>query len=198
MKKLIVILFAAVLIFATSCIAFAEGAEVAEAAGDTAEGNIFAEVFESVKAHLDEILSGLTLIGSAALAFTYKKGLLPSLSSALSGIGKSVKDVGEMAEKNAVANEGAIGEIKAAVASISEAFGNMAEQITALDARLKESEGERTSAKTMRVIMGSQVDMLYDIFMTSGLPQYTKDAVGERIAAMKAELAKECENGEQQ
>lgn len=32
--------------------------------------------------------------------------------------------------------------------------------------------------------MQMQINMLYDIFMTSALPQYEKDAVGERISAM--------------
>ena len=34
----------------------------------------------------------------------------------------------------------------------------------------------------------AQIDMLYDVFMSSALPQYQKDAVGERIAKMKEAL----------
>ena len=36
--------------------------------------------------------------------------------------------------------------------------------------------------------MLSQIDMLYEIFMQSGLPQYSKDALGERMAKMKKTL----------
>ena len=37
----------------------------------------------------------------------------------------------------------------------------------------------------MKALMSAQIDMLYDIFMTSSLPQYQKDAVNKRISEMK-------------
>ena len=37
----------------------------------------------------------------------------------------------------------------------------------------------------MKIILSAQIDMLYDIFMTSSLPQYQKDAVSKRIGEMK-------------
>jgi hypothetical protein len=46
----------------------------------------------------------------------------------------------------------------------------------------------------MKTIMSAQVDMLYNIFMSSSLPQYSKDAVGERISEMKAALAEPVSN----
>ena len=49
---------------------------------------------------------------------------------------------------------------------------------------------EAKGSEDTRVILSAQVDMLYDIFMTSALPQYQKDAVGERIAAMRGALLK--------
>ena len=52
------------------------------------------------------------------------------------------------------------------------------------------SERKRTeNTEELSVIVGTQIDMLYDIFMTSALPQYQKDAVGERVAKMKEALA---------
>ena len=36
--------------------------------------------------------------------------------------------------------------------------------------------------------MNAQIDMLYEIFMSSALPQYAKDRVGEKVAEMKAQL----------
>ena len=40
----------------------------------------------------------------------------------------------------------------------------------------------------LRLVVDTQIDMLYDIFMSSALPQYQKDAVGERIAKMKGAI----------
>ena len=37
----------------------------------------------------------------------------------------------------------------------------------------------------MKALMSAQIDMLYDIFMTSSLPQYQKDAVNQRVKEMK-------------
>ena len=40
----------------------------------------------------------------------------------------------------------------------------------------------------MRVIMSTQIDLLHDIFMSSSLPYYRKEEVGERVAEMKRAL----------
>ena len=49
---------------------------------------------------------------------------------------------------------------------------------------LEERDGDRNGKKRLGNRMQMQINMLYDIFMTSALPQYQKDAVGERISAM--------------
>ena len=36
--------------------------------------------------------------------------------------------------------------------------------------------------------MLSQIDVLYEIFMQSGIPQYAKDSLGEKVAKMKKSL----------
>ena len=42
--------------------------------------------------------------------------------------------------------------------------------------------------------MKAQVDMLYEIFMSSSLPQYQKDSVGEKISSMRKSLSEDGEN----
>ena len=54
----------------------------------------------------------------------------------------------------------------------------------------KEQQKEKNS-ESLAVIVGAQIDMLYDIFMSSALPQYQKDAIGERVAKMKEALRKD-------
>ena len=40
----------------------------------------------------------------------------------------------------------------------------------------------------MRLVIEGQIDMLYAIFMSSALPQYQKDEIGERIKLMREVL----------
>ena len=150
--------------------------------------NPFEAVFNKVKEHSDTIFSALTLIGSLVLAFTYKKGLLPALGASIGKIGDTVKKIGDATEMSIIKGEGAIIDIDERIRQIGELFERLEEQLEDLNQKMEAVEGERQQSERTRILMRSQVDMLYDIFMTSSLPQYSKDAVGEKIAAMKSLL----------
>lgn len=152
--------------------------------------NPFEAVFEKVKEHSDTVFSALTLVGSIILAFTYKKGLLPSLGASLGKIGDSVKKIGDATEISIVKSEGAIIDIDSKIRGIGEIFDKVEVQIEELNNKMEDVDKEREEREITRILMRSQIDMLYDIFMTSSLPQYSKDAVGEKIAAMKLLLEK--------
>ena len=157
---------------------------------DTQEAkNPFEAVFEKVKEHSDTIFSFLTLIGSVILALTYKKGLLPVLGASIGKIGDSVKKIGDATELSIINSEGAIIDIDEKIKGMGELFDRLENQITDLDKKLDAVAEESAQSEKTRILMRSQVDMLYDIFMTSSLPQYSKDAVGEKIAVMKSILA---------
>ena len=208
MKKLIAIIFAVVLalgITATSvCASQAHASDVSktdtdvtetvvteieEADAEKIEENPFAAAFSVIEEHADKILSALTLIGSLVLAFTYKRGLLPTLSKALGSIGGSVKSIGESTDKSLAENSVALTEIKGRINDVGTLFENISADVSALNDKLACYEEEKSSMENMQVIMKAQVDMLYEIFMTSSLPQYAKDSVGERIAEMKTKLS---------
>ena len=74
-------------------------------------------------------------------------------------------------------------------------IGALTEKISSLDnavnERLVMDEKARGEYEKLRFIIEGQIDMLYDIFMSSALPQYQKDAVGERIGKMKGMVAKD-------
>lgn len=151
--------------------------------------NPFSLFFETVSSYSSEFLSALAFIGSLILAFCYKKGLMPLVENTLSAIAKAVGGIREKAEatesksrelcdtltKRLEAAEGVIEQLGEAITNTSKA----------LDA-YESAEGERAS---MKIVLSAQIDMLYDIFMTSSLPQYQKDAVGERISKMKEALS---------
>ena len=214
MKKLIAIILTALVlcsVLSFACAAYSDNAEnmpegsvvdtesaiteneaTSLGAADTEEGakNPFEAVFEKVKEHSDTIFSALTLIGSLVLAFTYKKGLLPALGASLGKIGDSVKKISDATEASITKSEGAIIDIDTRVQDIKDLFERLDEKVADLNTKLVAVDEERERGEMTRILMRSQIDMLYDIFMTSSLPQYSKDAVGEKIAAMKLLLEK--------
>lgn len=153
-------------------------------------------VYSVLMEHSAEILSALTLVGSVIIAFTYKKGLLPILSAALtrisggvSGISESVSAItdsqteerGEMRE----AMSGVMGTLK----ELHAVTDTLASGIGSLEKRLAALEGDGRDKERLTAVMTAEVDMLYEIFMQSSLPQYSKDAVSEKIKAMRESLA---------
>ena len=191
MKRKLKYLITAVLvvIFASSLTvcAYAEenDAEATVEVGD----NLFSVAYEEISSYASEILCGLTLAASLILAFAYKKVLLPLVKGALLSIGNTVTKIGESAkrseEKSALLEES----VGANIESAKDMISSMAEKLSELDASVKEKlecdEKAKREYEKLSLIIDGQIDMLYDIFMSSALPQYQKDAVGERIAKMK-------------
>ena len=156
--------------------------------------NVFSAIFEQIKSYATEIFCAMTFIGSLILAYAYKKGLLPLIEKTLLSIGSSVSKIKERTESGAVATEELGASITAKLENSEALVNNMIDKIGEMNAELsqiKTSELERTdNCKELSIIVSTQIDMLYDIFMSSALPQYQKDAVGEKVAKMK-EMLKE-------
>lgn len=168
-----------------------EGAE--EITKEQSEENLFSKVYEEVASYASEILCGLTLVGSLTLAVAYKKGLLPLVEKSLLAIGNAVSGIKESTKESAEAGSRLKDNIEKRLTVASETLEALADKIGSLDKALSASlEGDaksRLEAKELRLVVDAQIDMLYDIFMSSALPQYQKDAVGERIAKMKEAMA---------
>ena len=201
MKKLLVLLISAMLFISCSIAASAaEGEEYADvvensdnvyenAEQTTEDSNPFSLMYEYVAAHADNIFSALAFVGSLVLAFFYKKGLMPALSSALGNLRSSVKSISETAEKTLVGSENAFADFKTSVDLVAGSLDTLTSSVAELDKRLCAGEEQISEMKAMKTIMSAQVDMLYSIFMSSALPQYSKDEVGARISEMRAALA---------
>ena len=153
------------------------------------EENPFAAFFGVVSEYATEILSALTLIGSLILAYAYKKGLIPLISGGIKALGGAVTKIKDSAERAEGAGK-ELGEslcqglsaAEACLYKISEALESTA---ASLD-KFKLDEGERLKTT---LVLTAQIDMLYELFMSSALPQYKKDEVGERIAEMRRAVA---------
>lgn len=208
MKKLLVVLIAVMLFISCGVCASASEPDADTVVTEKTENvyenevpteeqeNPFAAAYNYVSEHADDLFSLLAFIGSLVLALVYKKGLLPQLSTALGNIRSSVKTIGDTAEKTLAGSEGALSDVKSKMELVGSGLDTLCSAVAELDKRLAASEEQANEAKAMKTVMSAQVDMLYSIFMSSALPQYSKDAVGERISEMKAALAEPVANDE--
>ena len=146
------------------------------------DSNIFDEIYGIMETNADKIFSILAFIGTLVVGIGYKSGLLPLLRDALSKLKYAIDGVKADGELSKALTENKMNEICQVVSS-----NNC--KLLAIEERLEGYESLQKERQTMQVILAGQIDMLYAIFMSSALPQYQKDEIGERIKAMREELA---------
>lgn len=195
-NKLKYLLVTILLLAFSSCFAiFASADEVAETeASQATTENVFAKAYNEIAEYAGEILCAMTFAGSLILAIAYKKGLLPLVKGSLVSIGNAVGKIKESTNESIEKSSRITEDLDVA----KNMLDMLSEKVDTLELMLEkriatEVDAEKEKAD-FKLILTSQIDMLYDIFMTSALPQYQKDAVGEKIAAMKGALG---ENGKQ-
>jgi hypothetical protein len=165
---------------------------------DTNEGETEGEAFisEAVKTfvneHLSEIASIATVILSTILAFLYKKGLMPIISTGFSrlvemlnifkgNIEDRVASFGEEAkpvieQMNKVIDE---------CSKMKNSFDNLQKLYEASEAEKKALEAKiaRSDARDMLTC-----EMLYELMMCTSVPQYMKDKIATYYADTKAAI----------
>ena len=195
MKNKLKYLLVTVLLVAFSC-CFAVSASAEEAVTESAEiteENIFSTVYAEISAYAGEILCALTFAGSLILTVAYKKGLLPLIKGSLLSIGNAVSKIKDDAAENAEKGSKLGESIENRLECTKVTLDTLAEKVSELDNMLKEKlvceDDAKREKEELRLILTSQIDMLYDIFMASALPQYQKDAVGEKVAKMKGAIS---------
>ena len=140
--------------------------------------------------HSDKVFSVLAFIGSLILAFAYNKGLIPLLKSALEKLGSTVGNLKETAEKTASTSTDAIEQISNGFSQAKELIDILVEKIDAIEEKLN-ADDAATKSEQFKTILTTQVDLLYDVFISSSLPHFQKEAVGEKIQEMKKALGAE-------
>lgn len=148
------------------------------------EVDIGEAILAAIDEHSGEILSLLAFVGSIILALVYKLGLTPLVRGALSSMLNSLGVLKASVEESDSKCTGAVSILEERIASTEEIVKRLDEAIATTTDAIKAEEANSGERADMRLIMQMQINMLYDIFMTSALPQYQKDAVGERISAM--------------
>ena len=153
----------------------------------------FDKAYDSIMENADKIFALFAFLASIVVGFAYKKGLLPLVKNALSAIASGVASIKEASAKAGEESAAALDSARDKLAHAEEAVKLVADRMEALEAELERAnEGARKNCE-LRIILSSQIDLLYEIFMSSSLPTYQKDLIGERVADMKRELEKESE-----
>ncbi len=155
---------------------------------DNAGENPFEVIFQLICNYSGEIFSALAFLGTLIVAHFYKRGMLPALRSALGNVSTALGAASDKTEEALLLIKKKTETIDSMLEYSGGVIDDVAGSLERVESELKavkESRDERAAYKT---IMLSQVDMLYDIFMSSALPQYKKDEIGERIGAMREEL----------
>ena len=158
-----------------------EGAVSEVAAGE----NIFTEIYRAVTENSADILSLLSFAASVTVAIFYKYALSPLIKGALDKISNKVSDIS--------------GEHTKEYKALSDVQARLLERDGEIEARLSEmsksiqeiSDPEKQRLDhSLLTVMQAQVNMLYEIFQSSALPVYQKEAVGNMINEMRMELSK--------
>lgn len=177
-----------ILCFSVTALAAEENAEVTENDSTENAENTFAEIYNLALENADKVFSALAFISSLLLVFAYKKGLIPIINAGLSAIKKSADKFEGSSLESILKTEESLGFLTDKFASCINTVESISKSIEELGERLELMEGEKDSKETMKTVMLSQIDMLYEIFMNSALPQYSKDALGEKVAEMKKSI----------
>lgn len=174
--------------FANEAAPIIEDAIENETVYESPDASIFDDIYGAVMENADKILSALAFCGTVIVGFAYKKGLLPLLGKAMTAISRSVEGIKEDGKKSAESTEERLTDIDTSIKEIRESAYTTSIAISEIEEHLARYENAMTQYASMKTVMAAQTDMLYSVFMSSALPQYQKEEIGERISEMKKEL----------
>ena len=159
-----------------------------EKGAEDTEENPFETALRELGDYATEIICTLSLAASLLLAYAYKKGLLPLLNNALSAITKTLSGMKSKTEEGEKELGAGLEKLSLIAAAQEERLERWDGELKAACAALAEVTAECKDTAKVKGVLSAEVELLYDIFMSSSLPQYKKDAVAERIAEMKRGL----------
>ena len=150
--------------------------------------NDFEEIYNAAMSHISEILSLAAFIGSLVCAIIYKSGLMPLMENGLKSLKNAALKIKEATDKAECDNKESIVNISRKIDDIENTLGDMCDAFLAVIDALEGYENHREHQKRLDTVLEGELDMLYDIFMTSALPEYEKARVGERMTKLKEAL----------
>lgn len=196
-KKFLVILFASLFTLVALCFTASANSETettvtdygGEISTDETDGtlnqNIFEIIYREGIKHSDKILSLLAFVTSLILALSYKKSLIPFIKGALSKLGSSVNKITEDSESKTDKALISLNDAKSSLEESRELFISAVSVLESICEKLDRTKNLTKINSDLKILMQNQTDMLYEVFISSSLPVYQKEAVGERIKEMK-------------
>ena len=160
----------------------AEGGEApeSESEGDEYNGaSIFEEAYRLFRDNLPEVLTALSLAVSALLALLYKKGLIPMLSNALSGILGAVRSIGQSAEKSSESLGAATDGLSKRLDLTEDVIRAMGENLDSLDRSLSILSANRRDSEVFITLFESQNRLIYELLEGSNIPEARKEQIRE-------------------
>lgn len=148
----------------------------------------FEQLYNTALAHISEILSLFAFIGSLICAVIYKSGLMPLMEKGLTGLKNAAVKIKEATDRAESDNKESINGISERITELEDAVSDMSEAFVGLREALSGLEDQKAHQMRLDTILGGELDMLYDVFMTSSLPEYEKARVGERMSKLKEVL----------
>lgn len=150
--------------------------------------NGFEKIYDAAIAHVSEILSLAAFVGSLVCAVIYKSGLMPLMEKGLGGIKNAAQKIKEATDRAECDNKASLGYINDKMGELEAAISEMQETLKAATAAMDSAVDAKAHQARIDGLLSGELDMLYDIFMSSALPEYEKARVGERVAKLKEEL----------
>ena len=189
LTKIIITLACAVALLVAFCVGVsASEAEIITEGAEAVDENVFAEIYAVVRANADKIFSALAFIGTLIVGAMYKSGLLPLLSDALGKFKGTLEGIKSENERYESLTGAKLSEMGVSIKNIEKSLEDTGSQIARIEGELSVYEEALAERESMKIILSSQIDMLYSIFMASSLPQFEKEEIGNKIARMREEL----------
>ena len=139
------------------------------------------------------IFTGASTAVTLVLAYLFKKGLLPSLTSGLtkmnSELGSGINNVAAIAEAFSQSTNAQLQEMGSKIEpflekarTVEDISSKMETALVDMQSQIDSSSSERAA---MSIVLQMQTDFLYSVFMSANLPEYQKQQMGERYNEMK-------------
>jgi hypothetical protein len=191
-------LIALVFTLLASTVSASDNATIDTGEGETYEyeedldfNSVFETVYNTLLENSDKIFSVLAFIASAVIAFLYKKSLMPTVKNSIGTVASALSKFSEESASKIGNASDLISGVNKRLLETENLLSSLSENLKSLEEQLKDKKEDTCRLESIKKVIGAEVDMLYEIFMTSSLPQYKKEEVGERISKMKKELSSE-------
>ena len=150
--------------------------------------NIFEQIYTLAMENSDKIFSVLAFLGTLVVGIGYKSGLLPLLRDALSRLKGEMDGIKADGDKIGRLFGERFDKTSEAIERIEKTLEENTKELSRIEWQFESYEELLRERNALKTILEGQMYLLYSIFMSSSLPQYQKDMIGERIEELREEL----------